>query len=229
MIAGPSGTIFGPNLAYLHTSQLIARISPNTLYAEIALALLQPATRALGPVLYSQIQGALLGTPLPATQSFLLIWPQLTGLDRDDDRDLRDRLHPLPAPGNPRLAARHMGRYVPTAAGSLSCAAQHRPALLVWPPRCLYHRGNAARPDHTRNCLDRSARFGLSRGAVRADRRDRGGEVDPAGCAGAGLGPAGRGRAGARRRRRGGGHRRIRGRTQPPGPCDPARSRSRRR
>jgi ABC-2 type transport system permease protein len=80
LIAGPRGTLFGPNLAYLHTSQIIDRLSPNTLYAEIALALLQPATRALGPVLYSQIQGAVLGTPLPAAQSFLLIWPQLTGL-----------------------------------------------------------------------------------------------------------------------------------------------------
>ncbi len=80
LIAGPPDTLFGPNLAYLTTSQAIDRISPNTLYAEIALALLQPATRALGPVLYSQIQGALLGAPLPAGQSFLLIWPQLTGL-----------------------------------------------------------------------------------------------------------------------------------------------------
>jgi ABC-2 type transport system permease protein len=79
-IAGPPQDIFGPSLAYIQTSQVLDRISPNTLYAEIALALLQPATRALGPVLYSQIQGALLGTPLPATQSFLLIWPQLTGL-----------------------------------------------------------------------------------------------------------------------------------------------------
>ena len=56
------------------------RISPNTLYAEIALALLQPATRALGPVFYSQVQGALLGAPLPAAQSFILVWPQMTGL-----------------------------------------------------------------------------------------------------------------------------------------------------
>lgn len=80
LIAGPPDSIFGPNLAYLQTSHIIGRISPNTLYAEIALALLQPATRALGPVLYSQVQGALLGTPLPAAQSFLLIWPQLTGL-----------------------------------------------------------------------------------------------------------------------------------------------------
>jgi ABC-2 type transport system permease protein len=80
LIAGPPDTIFGPNLAYLHTAHALGRISPNTLYAEIALALLQPATRALGPVLYSQVQGALLGTPLPTGQSFLLIWPQLTGL-----------------------------------------------------------------------------------------------------------------------------------------------------
>ena len=28
----------------------------------------------------SQVQGALLGAPLPAAQSFILIWPQLTGL-----------------------------------------------------------------------------------------------------------------------------------------------------
>jgi len=80
LIAGPPEGIFGPRLAYLETQQIIDRISPNTLYAETALALLQPATRALGPVLISQLQGALLGAPLPASQSFLLIWPQLTGL-----------------------------------------------------------------------------------------------------------------------------------------------------
>ncbi len=80
LVAGPPETIFGPNLSFVQTSQALDRISPNTLYAEVALALLQPSTRALGPVFYSQIQGALLGAPLPAGQSFLLIWPQLTGL-----------------------------------------------------------------------------------------------------------------------------------------------------
>jgi len=79
-IAGPPEGVLGPRLAYLNTEQIIDRLSPNTLYAEIALALLQPATRALGPVLMSQLQGALLGAPLPVTQSFILIWPQLTGL-----------------------------------------------------------------------------------------------------------------------------------------------------
>ena len=28
----------------------------------------------------SQLQGALIGAPLPVSQSFILIWPQLTGL-----------------------------------------------------------------------------------------------------------------------------------------------------
>lgn len=80
LIAGPPQGILGPRLAYLNTEQIIDRLSPNTLYAETTLALLQPATRALGPVLLSQLEGAVLGSPLPVTQSFVLIWPQLTGL-----------------------------------------------------------------------------------------------------------------------------------------------------
>jgi ABC-2 type transport system permease protein len=80
MIAGPAEDIFGPNLAYLQTSQVLDRISPNTLYAEVALALLQPSTRTLGPVFLSQLRGALIGAPLPAGQSFILVWPQITGL-----------------------------------------------------------------------------------------------------------------------------------------------------
>jgi ABC-2 type transport system permease protein len=80
MIAGPAEDIFGPNITYLQTSQVLDRISPNTLYAEVALALLQPSTRTLGPVFLSQLRGALIGAPLPAGQSFILVWPQITGL-----------------------------------------------------------------------------------------------------------------------------------------------------
>jgi ABC-2 type transport system permease protein len=80
LIAGSPGTMFGPNLHYIETQLFLERLSPNTLYAEIAQALLHPGTRALGPVFISQLQGALLGAPLPVTQSFLLVWPQLTGL-----------------------------------------------------------------------------------------------------------------------------------------------------
>lgn len=58
----------------------LSRLSPNTLYAEAALALLNPATRALGPVLMSQLEGAVIGAPLPFVQSLVLAWPEITGL-----------------------------------------------------------------------------------------------------------------------------------------------------
>ncbi len=58
----------------------LSRISPTTLYAEATLAILRPEVRALGPVLPLQLQGMVLGTPLPLSQSLLLIWPQFSGL-----------------------------------------------------------------------------------------------------------------------------------------------------
>lgn len=58
----------------------LERFSPNTLYAESMVALLNPTVRSLGLVLPSQLQGAILGTPLPLSQSLLLIWSHLTGL-----------------------------------------------------------------------------------------------------------------------------------------------------
>jgi ABC-2 type transport system permease protein len=67
-------------VAALNTAQGLNRLSPNLLFAETTLALLNPGTRALGPVFAFQLHGALLGAPLPAVQSFLLVWPQLTGL-----------------------------------------------------------------------------------------------------------------------------------------------------
>ncbi|MEF2072355.1 ABC transporter permease [Consotaella aegiceratis] len=67
-------------LHLVETQQAIARISPNTLYGEITTALLDPSTRSLGIVFLNQLQGALMGSPLPFGQSALLIWPQLSGL-----------------------------------------------------------------------------------------------------------------------------------------------------
>ena len=58
----------------------ISRLSPNTLYAEALTALLNPAVRSFGPILITQLEGAVLGTPLPLSQSVLLVWPQITGL-----------------------------------------------------------------------------------------------------------------------------------------------------
>lgn len=58
----------------------LTRLSPNTLYAEVMLGLLQPTIRSMGLVFSSQLQGAVLGSPLPLGQSLLMIWPQFTGL-----------------------------------------------------------------------------------------------------------------------------------------------------
>ncbi len=70
----------GDVIARAELQLALLRLSPNTLYSEAVLALLQPSTRALGIVLPIQLQGAVLGTPLPLSQSLLLIWPHLTGL-----------------------------------------------------------------------------------------------------------------------------------------------------
>lgn len=59
---------------------VLSRLSPNYLYGEATLALLNPTTRALGPIFFSQLQGALLGAPIPYGQSVVLVWPHFTGL-----------------------------------------------------------------------------------------------------------------------------------------------------
>lgn len=60
--------------------QALARLSPSTLFGEIVVALLDPTTRALGPIYLSQIEGAVLGAPLPLGASVLIAWPQIVGL-----------------------------------------------------------------------------------------------------------------------------------------------------
>jgi ABC-2 type transport system permease protein len=62
------------------TSQMLARLSPSTLYGEAVLAILHPGTRTLGPVYISQLQGALIGAPLPLWDSVMVAWPQIVGL-----------------------------------------------------------------------------------------------------------------------------------------------------
>lgn len=88
IIAGLLVPILGPKqivtlrdmLAIGELELALARISPSTLYAEIAVILLQPVVRSLGLVLPIQLDRAVLGAPLPLGQSLLLIWPHLTGL-----------------------------------------------------------------------------------------------------------------------------------------------------
>ena len=67
-------------LAQAKLAQALARFSANTLYVEATVGLLNPAVRSFGLVLPNELQGALLGAPLPLGESVALIWPHLTGL-----------------------------------------------------------------------------------------------------------------------------------------------------
>ncbi len=60
--------------------QNLSRISPNVLFVEATVGLLNPATRSFGLVLPSEFQGAILGAPLPLGESVILIWPHLTAM-----------------------------------------------------------------------------------------------------------------------------------------------------
>jgi ABC-2 type transport system permease protein len=61
-------------------TQALSRISPNELFGEAMLAVLSPSTRSLGPVFIDQLRGAVMGAPLPLSQSLLVAWPQIVGL-----------------------------------------------------------------------------------------------------------------------------------------------------
>lgn len=67
-------------LAQEHLELALNRISPNTLYGEVLLALLYPSIRSVGLLLPFQLYRAVLGNPLPLRESLLLVWPHLTGL-----------------------------------------------------------------------------------------------------------------------------------------------------
>jgi ABC-2 type transport system permease protein len=67
-------------LAMIEMQSMLERLSPNTLFGEAVIGLLNPETRTLGPIIPSQMRGAIMGAPLPFDQSLILIWPQITGL-----------------------------------------------------------------------------------------------------------------------------------------------------
>ena len=66
--------------ALVTTAQMLARLSPSTLFGECVLALLDPTTRTLGPVYLSQLEGAVMGAPLPLWDSVMVAWPQIVGM-----------------------------------------------------------------------------------------------------------------------------------------------------
>jgi ABC-2 type transport system permease protein len=70
----------GDQAGLIVTAQMLARLSPSTLFGECVLAILHPTTRTLGPVYIDQLQGAVMGSPLPLWDSLMVAWPQIVGL-----------------------------------------------------------------------------------------------------------------------------------------------------
>jgi ABC-2 type transport system permease protein len=62
--------------------QAAARLSPVTLFSEVVSVILDPSNRTLLPIYLSlpQLQGAVLGAPLPWGESVMIVWPQIVGL-----------------------------------------------------------------------------------------------------------------------------------------------------
>jgi len=81
---GPTVVVaFAPNAneeTVILSTQYLSRVSPSIMFGEVVLAVLNPATRSLGPIYLSQLQGAVVGAPLPLTESLVIAWPQIVGL-----------------------------------------------------------------------------------------------------------------------------------------------------
>ncbi len=67
-------------LAQVSLALGLARVSPNALYSDVVQALLQPEVRTLGPVFLAQLDGMIIGRPLPLAESLALVWPAFTAL-----------------------------------------------------------------------------------------------------------------------------------------------------
>lgn len=65
--------------SYRELIRNLLTFSPSRLYRDASATLLLPSVRSLGPLTLEKMVGAIPG-PLPAGQSLLLVWPQLTGL-----------------------------------------------------------------------------------------------------------------------------------------------------
>ncbi|TIM36018.1 MAG: ABC transporter permease [Mesorhizobium sp.] len=67
-------------ISQFEMQQAIARVSPQTLYGEVTTMLLDPSARSVGPLFFDQVEGAIVGAPLPTIQSLLVVWPQVAAL-----------------------------------------------------------------------------------------------------------------------------------------------------
>lgn len=76
----PAGLPGQSSLAALEWAQALQRLSPSELFSEAMIVVLSPSTRTLGPVFLSQLEGALMGSPLALWQSLQIVWAQAVGL-----------------------------------------------------------------------------------------------------------------------------------------------------
>lgn len=69
-----------PTPSTIEWQQIMARFSPNQVFNEAMLAIMSPSTRTLGPVFLAQLRGAVMGAPLPLSQSLMIAWPPIVAL-----------------------------------------------------------------------------------------------------------------------------------------------------
>ena len=78
----PSGDV----LALLDTQQILARISPSSLFSEVVAVILDPSLRSTQQSMFAQMglmlleRGAIPGAPIPLLESLMVVWGQIVGL-----------------------------------------------------------------------------------------------------------------------------------------------------
>jgi ABC-2 type transport system permease protein len=78
----PSGDV----LALLDTQQVLARISPSSLFNEVVAVILDPSLRSTQQSMFAQMglmlleRGAIPGAPIPLLESLMVVWGQIVGL-----------------------------------------------------------------------------------------------------------------------------------------------------
>jgi ABC-2 type transport system permease protein len=81
-ILTPSGDV----LALLDTQQILARISPSSLFSEVVAVILDPSLRSTQQSMFAQMglmlleRGAIPGAPIPLLESLMVVWGQIVGL-----------------------------------------------------------------------------------------------------------------------------------------------------
>ena len=81
-ILTPSGDV----LALLDTQQILARISPSSLFSEVVTVILDPSLRSTQQSMFAQMglmlleRGAIPGAPIPLLESLMVVWGQIVGL-----------------------------------------------------------------------------------------------------------------------------------------------------